>query len=417
MPSTRRKSPLSTGKKKSLSSTSVRSAMKHKKNKTGKSSGDSDGSYLQVGSGHATISANQTDLSHQATSSTAPDTNQAILTVLNRLEAANQDLSRRMARIEQQGNKNSTPLASPRHRDTVNFNLPPGPSDRMGESSPMVHPRVNTLPSHTATREGISDAQNRPVLQQSAWNRGLSSDVASQHQDPMEVSREAIMPSVTTVRNIPSISSAVSRLLAQYEDQTRQEVIPGKDPHRRKSGRYNTTETTTVKPDLRWPNEGYVATSQNRKPAYDDLTIAQWASGQLNNALQIQDNTVLRQVLTQVTLALTDAVSLPWVAVRAAWAASMTQVEEGRLSWANETQWSLNRIGASQVAVLNGQSVTNQQKVRVCKYYNEGTCVQDGNHGSYRHICSACFRNGRSLQHPEVKCTVKSNKQQNTSAR
>ena len=117
----------------------------------------------------------------------------------------------------------------------------------------------------------------------------------------------------------------------------------------------------------------------------------------------------MSQVLTQVALSLKDAASLPWTTVRAA---SMTQV-----SRANETQWSLNRIGASQVAILNGQSVTSQQKVRVCKYYNEGTCVQEFNHGSYKHICSACFKNGCSLQHPEIKCTVKINKQQTISAR
>ena len=127
----------------------------------------------------------------------------------------------------------------------------------------------------------------------------------------MEISREAIVPSVNTVRSIPSISSAVSKLLTQYEDQTRQEVIPGKDPHRCKSGRYNVTETTSVKPELRWPNEGYIATSQYRKPACNDLSIAQWASDQLNNVLQIQDHTVMRQVLTQVALLLTDAASLP----------------------------------------------------------------------------------------------------------
>ena len=92
MPSTRRKSPLSIGKKKSLSSTSVRSVMKQKKNKPGKSSTDSDGSYLQVGSDQATVSGVRRDLSQQA--SAAPDsvTNQAILTI----EATNQDLSRRM---------------------------------------------------------------------------------------------------------------------------------------------------------------------------------------------------------------------------------------------------------------------------------------------------------------------------------
>ena len=60
----------------------------------------------------------------------------------------------------------------------------------------------------------------------------------------------------------------------------------------------------------------------------------------------------MKRMLTQVTMALTDAVSLPWPAVRSAWAASMTQVEEGRLSWANNTQWALNRYGMSQVAVF-----------------------------------------------------------------
>ena len=109
----------------------------------------------------------------------------------------------------------------------------------------------------------------------------MSSDVGNHLNDPMEINREAIVLSVNTVRNIPSISSAVSRLLAQYEDQAHQEVIPGKDPHRRKQGRYNTTETSSVKPELRWPNEGYIATSQKCKPAYDDLSITQWASDQL----------------------------------------------------------------------------------------------------------------------------------------
>ena len=57
-----------------------------------------------------------------------------------------------MERIERQGNANSTPMASPRHRDTVNFNLPPGTSEQMGESSPVAHTKANTLPAHTTTR-------------------------------------------------------------------------------------------------------------------------------------------------------------------------------------------------------------------------------------------------------------------------
>ena len=80
MPSTRRKLPLSTGKKNSLSSTSVRNVTKQRKSKPGKSSADSDGSYLQVGSEHVAVSASVKEFS-QHVAAAAPDTSQAILTV------------------------------------------------------------------------------------------------------------------------------------------------------------------------------------------------------------------------------------------------------------------------------------------------------------------------------------------------
>ena len=93
MPSTRRKSPLSTGKRMSLFSTLVRNVIKQRKNKPEKTSTDSDGSYLQVGSDQAPVSASNKDSSQHAPAAAAPDTNQAILTVLNCLEVTNQDLS------------------------------------------------------------------------------------------------------------------------------------------------------------------------------------------------------------------------------------------------------------------------------------------------------------------------------------
>ena len=66
------------------------------------------------------------------------------------------------------------------------------------------------------------------------------------------------------------------------------EVIPGKPlSARRKSGRYNTTETPNSRPEGRWPNEGFVASANSRKPAYDDMNLQQWAVAQLNNVLQI----------------------------------------------------------------------------------------------------------------------------------
>ena len=108
--------------------------------------------------------------------------------------------------------------------------------------------------------------------------------------------------------------------------------------YRKKSGRYNITDTSVVGPQFRWPNEGLISNSHLKKPTYDDLNMAQWVLGQLNNVLLIEDNGTLRNVLTQVAMAIRDAVSLPWPAVRSAWAVSMTDIEEGRLAWTDSMQ-------------------------------------------------------------------------------
>ena len=186
--------------------------------------------------------------------------------------------------------------------------------------------------------------------------------------------------------------------------------MPGKGlTNRWKSGRYNTTDTILVGPQFRWPKKGLVSASNTKRPAYDELNLQQWVAGQLSHALLVEDTTLLRNVLTQIVLAMRDAVSLPWQAVRAAWAISMTEIEEGRLGWADSSQWSLNRISNSQLAVFNSQNVsTNNQKIRICQFFNEGTCTSEGHHGSYKHFCASCYKQRRSLMHPENRCFSRS---------
>ena len=86
------------------------------------------------------------------------------------------------------------------------------------------------------------------------------------------------------------------------------------------------------------------------------MSMAQWVAGQLHNISQVEDPMLVKLMLQQVTLSIRDAVAIPWAAVRAAWGISMTQLEEGCLQWSDQTQWSLNRINSSQIAVLNGPS-------------------------------------------------------------
>ena len=139
--------------------------------------------------------------------------------------------------------------------------------------------------------------------------------------------RDTVVPGVDVLRSIPSISSAVTQLLASYDQQAVQDAVQGKGHITRwNSGRYNTTDTTLTGPQFRWLQEDLVTASHSKKPAYDDLNLAQWVPGHLSNALLIDDNTLLRNVLSQVVLAMREAISLPWQAVCSAWAVSMTEL-------------------------------------------------------------------------------------------
>ena len=85
------------------------------------------------------------------------------------------------------------------------------------------------------------------------------------------------------MRTFPEVSNVVSKLLADYEACVQQEMIPSEPlTARRKSVRYNTTETPNARPEGRWPNEDFV---NSRMPAYDDMSLQQWVAGKLNNVL------------------------------------------------------------------------------------------------------------------------------------
>ena len=158
MPSTRAKAPISATKKKSLSATTVRT-----KKRASQKSFHADGSYLQVGSETVTVSAppqSFTSVSHGIGGS---DPNQAILSALSRLESANQDLARRMDRMERGRDTNSTPVPSPRPRETVSFNLPQGP--RLGrDSSPIAPLRAHPQGHQGDGGRGVSQSVSQSSI-------------------------------------------------------------------------------------------------------------------------------------------------------------------------------------------------------------------------------------------------------------
>ena len=89
------------------------------------------------------------------------------------------------------------------------------------------------------------------------------------------------------------------------------------------------------------------------------FSIPQWLAGELTNVIQLQDVSIIKAILRQVIAAMQDANSLPWAAVRGAWASSMHLIEDGRLDWQDETRWALNRLNVSQISMMNSQAVNN----------------------------------------------------------
>ena len=257
MPSHHKKSPATEGKRKTRASDKARTSPR--KNKKAKPSSINDGSYLQLQvQQQITVSTVTSD-----PQSTIPaSTGQVILEMLNKLDASNQELSKRMDRFERNDSISSTPLTSP--------TIPPANhSHRISGHQPVIpvqhtqHSITGRLITTSMEGRGITTDNHRPVL---ATNEA----------------RDAIAPRPDALRSIPSISTAVSQLLASYEQQSDRDILQGKSTViRKKSGRYNTTDTTSMGPQFRWPNEGLVSASHLKKPAYDDLSLAQWTSGQL----------------------------------------------------------------------------------------------------------------------------------------
>ena len=312
---------------------------------------DSNGSYIQD-------TAKETVSTVPSLSSTGPDSgpasqtsNDAILAYLKRIDDSTKALGERVQAIERNHSIDVTPVRQRLHShdgDPPNtFALPAASTGRQNRHSLRFRDSAPEVihPSDTNHQFHVQDTTSHPLTLQGTAGAPQSS------RDP---DRDSILPGIDVLRRNPTVSQAVSSVLASYDAQIQSQVLQGKQASKR-SGRYNTTDTTTALPEYRWPNEGYHGSKGKKRVIYDDLSLPQWAVGQLTDIHQIQDPTLLRQALLQVILALRDATSLPWQAVRDAWSHLMHDIEEGRLTWADSTQWAINRLSASQIAMANKQ--------------------------------------------------------------
>ena len=84
---------------------------------------------------------------------------------------------------------------------------------------------------------------------------------ASVNHQPLHYDSDRILPSISALRQNPTISQSVAQVMASYEAQAKQEASLGKQSPTKKSGRFNANDAITSGPELRWPNEGYQGVS------------------------------------------------------------------------------------------------------------------------------------------------------------
>ena len=226
------------------------------------------------------------------------------------------------------------------------------------------------------------------------------------------------------LRANPYIQRMVEERVSVLEARMKSEMAQGNNSSRKKSGRYNISETSCAPVHLRWPNESCLTGATRKRTAYDDLTLGQFVVGFLNNVLDTANPQVARAMLTELAETVKLSENLSWQIARGAFAVAMHRIEDETASWTDTRLLAENRLTFSQTAVFNG-SITMSPRTSqtqpaaapkriVCRWYNEGTCPHTQDHGDtsgatlFRHVCMFCYKTlKRNNGHPESECMNK----------
>ena len=175
------------------------------------------------------------------------------ISYLTKLDESNQALIKRVSKLEASKSFLSTP--SPRSQPGTGHSL-------------MMHPPVTQtqlLDTHVtmpvAGSMPIQSTAVAPNLTSQIQNTQATTSAATVDHQPLHYGTDGVLPSVSALRQNPTISESVAQVMASYEAQARQEASLGKQIPTKKSGRFNATDAITFGPELRWPNEGYQGTS------------------------------------------------------------------------------------------------------------------------------------------------------------
>ena len=193
---------------------------------------------------------------------------------------------------------------------------------------------------------------------------------------------------------------------------------------RRKSGRYNVSDTPHITAHLRWPNESCVIGTARKRVTFDELSLEQFVIEFVNNVMDTQHVPTMKNMLLELVETVKLAENISWPIARGVYVALMLKIEDKSISWNDTRVLTDHRLTYSQSAVFAGSTTMSpcppsatlgngSIKKIACKWYNERTCPHSADHlditGTlYRHVCLYCFKMLKSNNaHVEADCLNK----------
>ena len=188
-----------------------------------------------------------------------------------------------------------------------------------------------------------------PVCVHGVVNQGqLSRDSRVQGIEKIGVENSGQPMTLEVWRSNPIIQQLVEERFAVMESRMHTELQQGVYK-RKKSGRYNTSETPHGTPHLRWPNKSCLTGPTRRRVPFDDLTLGQFVIGFVTNTLETQHPSLMRNMLLEMVETIKVAENISWPI-----ATCMHRIEDETLSWNDARTLSENRLTYSQATVFSG---------------------------------------------------------------
>ena len=222
------------------------------------------------------------------------------------------------------------------------------------------------------------------------------------------------IPDLNALRQDMSVQALVEQRLRQLAD-TEQKGT------KIKSLRGGSVEVL-VPNRVKWPHEFVLSGSSKERVSYDQLSITQWVAGFYRIMKEEKNSKFKEHMLDYMISLFEDANDFSWDAAKASHAVLLCRMEQGEISDYGQTD-KIDRIRRANAQRHNVQTNASQSSKKVgpkhaksmtCNYFNAGSCSHTRTHETrgvvYKHVCSACFANGKSFAHPEIECRSKSKK-------